>query len=93
MALATFTSVHPQVFANIDSDKEISQSDRELLLEQVILVYAEDAKVVADKVFEFCRSRQCSGCYSGNIASNLTKPPIGPVRSTQERMTTITLVA
>ena len=60
-ALVTFDSCHPQVFANLDSDDQISQSDREYLLEQVILVYVEDARVVVDKVIDCCHSRQCSG--------------------------------
>ena len=60
-ALQTFLSKYPQVFANLDTDNQITQAKREELLEQIILVDVEDPEPVEAKVLGYCRSRQCSG--------------------------------
>jgi len=60
-ALATFQRMYPQVFHNLATDKLISRSNRERLLEQLRLVAPEDPQVVEGKIFGFCRSYQGTG--------------------------------
>lgn len=52
---------YPQVVENLAQDPQISLSKREELLGQLVLVDVNDASLVEDRLFRFCRSHQCQG--------------------------------
>jgi hypothetical protein len=61
LALATFRTTHPQVFANLDEDGNIEQGYREELLGQLLNAHPHDLGVVRSKMESFCRSHQGLG--------------------------------
>ena len=60
VALKVFRLQHVQVFINLDTDKQITQSKRQELLEQ-LLTAAAYYDVVVSRIVSFCQAHQCLG--------------------------------